>query len=84
MCRVHFHQATNYEQIKSKNRKKTHVIILALEKVTQLVALALVAAKKKKAIINSKSATLLYFDKWKKKQQDQGGKYFYFSFISQF
>ena len=51
MCRVHFHQATNYEQIKSKNRKKTHVIILALEKVTQLVALALVAAKKKKQLL---------------------------------
>ena len=64
-----------------KNRKKTHVIILALEKVTQLVALALVAAKKK-AIINSKSATLLYFDRWKRKQQDQGGKCFYFSFIN--
>ena len=23
VCRVHFHQATNYEQIKSKNRKNT-------------------------------------------------------------
>ena len=34
-----------------KNRKKTHVIILALEKVTQLVALALVAAKKKQLLI---------------------------------
>ena len=39
--------------------------------------------KKKEVIINSKTSTLLYFDKWKKKQQDQGGKYFYFSFISQ-
>ena len=40
--------------------------------------------KKKEVIINRKTATLLYFDKWEKKQQDQGGKYFYFSFISQF
>ena len=39
--------------------------------------------KKKEVIINSKAATLLHFNKWKKKQQDQGGKYFYFSFISQ-
>ena len=39
--------------------------------------------KKKEVIINSKTATLSNFDKWKKMQQDQGGKYFYFSFISQ-
>ena len=39
--------------------------------------------KKKEVIINSKTTTLLHFNKWKKKQQDQGGKYFYFSFISQ-
>ena len=39
--------------------------------------------KKKEVIINSKTATLPNFDKWKKMQQDQGGKYFYFSFISQ-
>ena len=39
--------------------------------------------KKKEVIINIKTTTLMYFDKWKKKQQDQGGKYFYFSFISQ-
>ena len=53
-----------------------------LEKVTQLVAQALMP-KKKEVIINSKTATLSYFDKWKKRQQDQSSKYFYFSFISQ-
>ena len=42
-----------------------------------------IGGRKKKVIINIKTTTLMYFDKWKKKQQDQGGKYFYFSFISQ-
>ena len=41
------------------------------------------SCKKKEVICNSKTTTLTYFDKLKKKQQDQGGKYFYFSFISE-
>ena len=43
------------------------------QKVTQLVAMALMAVRKKK-ISKSKTTTLTYFDSLKKKQQDQGGK----------
>ena len=53
-----------------------------LEKATGLVTQTLVTVTKKEVISNSKTTTLTYFDKLQKKQQDQGGKYFYFSFIS--
>ena len=52
-----------------------------LEKATWLVTQTLVTVTKKEVISNSKTTTLTYFDKLQKKQ-DQGGKYFYFSFIS--
>ena len=44
------------------------------EKVTQLVARALVAVRKKEKISKSKITALTYFDNLKKKQQDQGSK----------
>ena len=39
--------------------------------------------KKKEVITNSKITILTYFDKLKKKLEDQGGKYSYFSFLSE-
>ena len=57
--------------MKPKNWKNT--IILVFEKVTQLVARALVAIRTKK-ISKSKTATLTFLYNLKKKQQYQGGK----------
>ena len=46
MCRVYFHQASNYGKIRSKSWENT--IILMFKKVTQLVAQALVTIRKNK------------------------------------
>ena len=44
------------------------------EKVTQLVATALMAIRKRKKLVKVKPQHLTYFDNLKKKQQDQGSK----------
>ena len=49
VCRVYFHQATSYGKIKSKvGKTEKHAITLVFEKVTRLVARALVTVRKKK------------------------------------
>ena len=40
-----------------------------------------IGGRKKKEVISNSKTTI--FDKLKKKIEDQGGKYFYFSFLSE-
>ena len=67
ICRVYFHQATIGKP--NQNIGKTHNYP-GVQKVTQLVAMALVAKRKKRKLVKA----LTYFVNLKKKQQDQGGK----------
>ena len=48
MCRVYFHQAIMRKSNQTIEKRKKHTIFIVSQKVTQLVAMALMAVRKKK------------------------------------